>query len=103
MSIFDKDIKNTRFFLTLVAIAGLFLLVCVDAVIIVMKVPVEQSTFGLLNVILGAFVTQVTTCYKSYFEDRAEMDAIKFESDAEVALAQVSLASREYAALEKSG
>jgi predicted membrane chloride channel (bestrophin family) len=78
MSLFTEDIKNTRFFLTLVIVAGIFILMAIDAVIIALKVPVDTAAFGLLNIVLGVFATQVTTCYKSYFEDRAEIDKLKF-------------------------
>lgn len=74
MSLFDADIKNTRFFLTLVMTGGLFLFGMLDILIMVMQIPVNEVEFGLLNIIVGALITSVTTCYKAYFDDRQAVD-----------------------------
>jgi hypothetical protein len=57
---------------------GLFIAVMVDLVIIVMQVAVNELTFALLNVVVGALIAMGNTAYNSYFTDRAAVDAVKF-------------------------
>jgi uncharacterized membrane protein YvlD (DUF360 family) len=78
VSIFTVELKNTRFFLTLLVMFGLFLAVIADFLIIILAVPINDIAFGLLNLIVGAMISQAGTCYTSYFEKRAEIDTIKF-------------------------
>ena len=69
------EIKHTRFFLTLIVLLGLFVAMAVDLTIMLMKLPTDQVTFGLLNVIVGALIAMSNTAFQAYFKGQEAKDA----------------------------
>lgn len=77
MSILTEDIKNTRFFLTLVGVGGLITCVLSLLIIIVTGVAVTETVLVLLGTLFGVFGTVVSTAYNSYFKDRQAVELMK--------------------------
>jgi len=69
-SIFHEDIKNTRFLLTLFALAGLGLAGFSFVLLAIEGISLEDTVLAVFTTIIGALIGLVNTAYQSYFKDR---------------------------------
>lgn len=69
-SILHEDIKNTRFLLTLFALAGLGLAGLSFVVLAVKGITLGETVLAVFTTIIGALIGLVNTAYQSYFKDR---------------------------------
>jgi hypothetical protein len=74
-NIFEKDIENTRFILTVLAVGLLALFGAAIIAIMIIKpdVKVSPGLLGLLTTLLGAVIAIVSVAYNSHF--KAQEDA----------------------------
>ena len=70
LSILHEDIKNTRFLLTLFALAGLGLAGLSFVVLAVKGITLGDTVLAVFTTIIGALIGLVNTAYQSYFKDR---------------------------------
>jgi len=77
MSIFTEDVKNTRFFLTIIGVGALMVALISIIMIGALGITLNSGTQTILASIVGAIVTIVGTSYNSYFKDRQAVDMAK--------------------------
>ena len=69
-SILTKEIKNTRFFLTFLAVFGIGVAGLSVVYLTILGAVVNDAMLTVFTTIVGALIGLTTTAYSSYFKDK---------------------------------
>lgn len=85
-----EEIKNTRFLLTLVAVAGLGVCGLSAVYLILSGISIDQAMLAVFTTIIGALIGLVNTAYNAYFKDRQVAESESKENEKAIALAEAN-------------